>query len=352
MRETSLQKKEINSGNNLANTEDSYSQSDILTKIAKAYYLMINYKSEEAIELYQSLPKKHYKTGLILSNLGRCYMDLGLNKEAEKYFSDSYKLEPYRLEGIEFYSSCLWSLQKHAELSDVALSSIEKNPFAPEAWVAIGNCYSQQREHDTALQFFNRAIQLNQNMAYAHCQCGHEYIYKDDFQKAKKCYEIAQVIDPKHFNAWWGMGNVYHKQEKYDRALDLFQKANEINDKNPIIWAYLGITHMNNNNYQEAQINFERSEEQNNKFIQTRYHKAQVLVKLGHYEKALKELHFLLETSPKEAQIYILIGKVYQKLGRNDKAHQYYVTAQDLDDKQSQRIKSLIDSQHLSLIHI
>jgi anaphase-promoting complex subunit 3 len=89
-------------------------------------------------------------------------------------------------------------------------------------------------------------------MAYAHCLCGHEYIYKDDFQKAKKCYEIALVIDPKNFNAWWGMGNVYHKQEKYDRALDLFQKANDINEKNPIIWAYLGITHMNNNNFKDA----------------------------------------------------------------------------------------------------
>jgi Flp pilus assembly protein TadD len=67
-------------------------------------------------------------------------------------------------------------------------------------------------------------------------------------------------------------------------------------------------------------------------------------VKLQQYEKALKELHFLLENSPKEAQIYILIGKVYQKLGRKDKAHHYWLTAQDLDEKQGQRIKSLIDS--------
>jgi len=179
---------------------------------------MVNYKSHHAIEVFQSLPKKHLNTGFVLTSLGRCHMDLGSNKDAEKFFSEAYKKEPYRLEGIEYYSSCLWSLQKHSELSELALSSIEKNPFASEAWIAIGNCYSLQREHDTALQFFNRAIQLSQNMAYAHTLCGHEYIYKDDFQKAKKCYEVALVIDPKNFNAWWGMGNVYHKQEKYDRA--------------------------------------------------------------------------------------------------------------------------------------
>lgn len=154
-----FQKELLNTGNGASNVADNYTLSDILTKLAKAYYLMINYKSHQAIETFQSLPKKHYTTGFVLTSLGRCHMDLGLNKEAEKFFSEAHKKEPYRLEGMEYYSSCLWSLQKHSELSELALSCIEKNPFASEAWIAIGNCYSLQREHDTALNFFNRAIQ-------------------------------------------------------------------------------------------------------------------------------------------------------------------------------------------------
>ena len=53
--------------------------------------------------------------------------------------------------------------------------------FAPETWVVVGNCFSMQKEHENALKFFNRAIQLNPNNAYAHTLCGHEYVYNEDF---------------------------------------------------------------------------------------------------------------------------------------------------------------------------
>ena len=40
---------------------------------------------------------------------------------------------------------------------------------------AMGNCYSLQKDHETALKNFQRAVQLNPRFAYAHTLCGHEY---------------------------------------------------------------------------------------------------------------------------------------------------------------------------------
>lgn len=39
----------------------------------------------------------------------------------------------------------------------------------------MGNCYSSQKDHETALRNFQRAVQLNSRFAYAHTLCGHEY---------------------------------------------------------------------------------------------------------------------------------------------------------------------------------
>lgn len=39
----------------------------------------------------------------------------------------------------------------------------------------MGNCYSLQKDHETALKNFQRAVQLNPRFAYAHTLCGHEY---------------------------------------------------------------------------------------------------------------------------------------------------------------------------------
>jgi anaphase-promoting complex subunit 3 len=68
--------------------------------------------STEAIELFNRLPTNQYNTGWVLSNIGRCYMEIVQYSEAEKYFAECFKIEPYRLEGIEYYSSCLWQMKK------------------------------------------------------------------------------------------------------------------------------------------------------------------------------------------------------------------------------------------------
>ena len=41
----------------------------------------------------------------------------------------------------------------------------------------MGNCYSLQKDHETALKNFQRAVQLNPRFAYAHTLCGHEYAF-------------------------------------------------------------------------------------------------------------------------------------------------------------------------------
>lgn len=90
--------------------------------------------------------------------------------------------------------------------------------FIPEAWIAVGNCFSLQKEHDQAINFFNRAIKLNPYNPYAYSLCGHEHVYNEDFPKAKKMFEHAINLDIRHYSAWWGQGNIAYKQEKYDRA--------------------------------------------------------------------------------------------------------------------------------------
>jgi anaphase-promoting complex subunit 3 len=169
-------------------------------------------------------------------------MEIVKYQDAVQYYEQAYKLEPYRIEGIEYYSSCLWHLKKTVELTNLAHQSLQKTLYAPEAWIAVGNCFSLQKEHEQALKFFTRAIQLSPNNPYALSLCGHEYVYNEDFPKAKKMFENALSFDVRHYNAWWGLGNISYKQEKYDKAAESFEKAIGINPKNPVLYSFMGIT--------------------------------------------------------------------------------------------------------------
>eukprot|EP00967_Tisochrysis_lutea_P143461 scaffold266498_cov30-Tisochrysis_lutea.AAC.4 len=65
----------------------------------------------------------------------------------------------------------------------LAKRSIELDRTSPHSCCVIGNCFSLQKEHDVAIKFFSRAIQLRPDFAYAHTLCGHEHTAKDDWEK-------------------------------------------------------------------------------------------------------------------------------------------------------------------------
>jgi len=77
-----------------------------------------------------------------------------------------------------------------------------------------------------------------------------------------------------------------------------------------------------------------------------KYQKATVLMSLERFEDALKVLLDLMIQVPKEAPIHIVIGKIYKKLGDIDKALQHFTKALDLDPKDTNMVKSLIDKIH------
>lgn len=49
---------------------------------------------------------------------------------------------------------------------------------------------------------------------------------------------------------------------------------------------------------------------------------------------------------PKEAPIHINIGKIYKKLGKLDEALKFFTRALDLDPKDINQVKSMIDRIH------
>ena len=50
--------------------------------------------------------------------------------------------------------------QKHViDLVHVQVSECEK--LCPETWCVVGNCFSLQRDHDAAIKFFERAVQVD-----------------------------------------------------------------------------------------------------------------------------------------------------------------------------------------------
>jgi len=343
----------INAGGGCAGTSgdggSEPSLAALLQKLGAALHAMHSFENQLTIQLLSTLPRRHFETGYIMVLVGLCYFESADYKKAEQVFQQVWRMEPRRIEGLELYSSALWQLRKDVELGHLAQQCLQWDRLKPQVWCVVGNCFSLQKEHDTAIKFFKRAIQVDPWFTYAYTLCGHEFVANEKFDKAIPMYENALCIDSRHYNAWWGLGNIYHRQEEHENARYHFLKALEINKSNSVLRCYLGMVLDSLNNPLMALENFDRASQGEPMNGMAHFQKACVLMSLERFEEALLDLKKVRYLAPKEACVHFQLGKVYMKLQKDRKALLHFNIAMDLnrDSKDYHTIKTHIERLHI-----
>ncbi|KAJ6914112.1 cell division cycle protein 27 [Populus alba x Populus x berolinensis] len=302
----------------------------LLRTLGKGYRLFCMYRCQDALDVYMKLPHKHYNTGWVLCQVGEAYVELVDYLEADRAFSLARRASPYSLEGLDVYSTVLYHLKEEMKLSYLAQELISTDRLAPQSWCAMGNCYSLQKDHETALKNFQRAVQLDSRFAYAHTLCGHEYVALEDFENGIKSYQSALRIDARHYKSWHGLGMVYLRQEKNEFSEHHFQMAFQINPHSSVIMSYLGTALHALKRNEEALEMMERAILADKKNPLPRYQKANILVSLESFDEALDVLEELKEYAPRESSVYALMGKIYKRRNMYEKAMLHFGLALDL----------------------
>ncbi|XP_014343062.1 cell division cycle protein 27 homolog isoform X2 [Latimeria chalumnae] len=320
----------------------------LLRDMGKGYLALCSYNCKEAINILSQLPPHHYNTGWVLCQIGRAHFELAEYMQAERIFSEVRRIESFRVEGMEIYSTTLWHLQKDVDLSVLSTDLINLDRSSPEAWCAAGNCFSLQREHDVAIKFFQRAIQVDPHYAYAYTLLGHEFVLTEELDKALACFRNAIRVNFRHYNAWYGLGMIYYKQEKFNLAELHFQKALRINPQSSVLLCHIGVVQHALKKSEKALDTLNKAINIDSKNPLCKFHKASILFATEKYKAALQELEELKQIVPKESLVYFLIGKVYKKLGQTHLALMNFSWAMDLDPKgANNQIKEAIDKRYL-----
>lgn len=137
-----------------------------------------------------------------LNIVARSFYEMANYVLARRAFRALLEAEPYRLQSTEQYSTLLWHLGDPPALSFLSQQLISVDREAPQTWIAAGNCFSLQKNHDEAMRCFRRATQVDPACAYAWTLCGHESMEMEDFERAIAFYRTAIRTDTRHYNAW------------------------------------------------------------------------------------------------------------------------------------------------------
>ena len=306
---------------------------DLLSKIGTGYFSLSHYRCQEALRCFNALPLTQRETPWVLAQIGRAHYEQTSYLEAEKVFSRLKTLVPSRTEDLELYSTTLWHLKNEVDLAFLAHETVELDRNSPQAWCAVGNSFSLQRDHDQALKCFKRATQLDPNFAYAYTLQGHEHISNEEYDKAMHSFRASISADKRHYNAWYGLGKVYEKQGKYTFAEQHYRTAASINPTNAVLITCIGVVLEKMKNPRGALVQYSRACDLAAKGALCRFKKARVLMTLNEPEKSLRELLILKDIAPDDANVHFLLGKVYKTLRQKGNAIRHFTMALNLDPK-------------------
>ena len=164
---------------------------------------------------------------------------------------------------------------------------------------------------------------------------GHEYIVTEELDKALNCFRNAVRLDKRHYNAWFGIGTIYSKQERYQLAEANFKRALDINGNSSVLMCHIAVSQQSQKQWDKALNTLNQALEKTPNNSLCKFHRSSILISIGKFEDALKELEELKSLTPREPLVYYLIGKVHGKLGNTDLALMHYSWASDLDPKGS-----------------
>jgi len=96
-------------------------------------------------------------------------------------------------------------------------------------WLEKGNKFYFAKRYDEALSAYSKAIEYNQNMAFAYNNRGNVYNAKGNYDAAILDFGQAISLSPDYAHAYNNRGVSYYNKRLYDQAISDFTRAIAIN---------------------------------------------------------------------------------------------------------------------------
>ncbi|SPO27137.1 related to nuclear protein bimA [Ustilago trichophora] len=261
--------------------------------------------------------------------LGRSYAECSQYAPSETHFSTARKLNPFIASHMDVFSLVLFHLSREVKLSALAQHLAMVAPGTASTHIVVGNAFSLQKEHQTALVCFQRAAAAAPEYAYAFTLAGHEAHDLGLHDEAIAYFRSAIRCDRRHWNAWAGLGRVYLGIGGHEHAAcKSLQQAIHLNPSNHILWDLVGWTFSLINAPEKALECYDRAIElAPSASVLTYLRRAELLLQHGDPESSHRDLVRAQDLAPEEASIHILLAQSYMRLGGGAFCHLEGATA-------------------------
>jgi tetratricopeptide (TPR) repeat protein len=239
-------------------------------------------------------------------SLGLVFFQHGYVEQAEGFFEQAAKDDPSSAEALYGLGSSYLNQQKNAAARDCFERSLKLHAAyqgtPPNAWNNLGILAAREGHADQAIEYFQRALEIDPRHTIALQNLGNAYRQKKDWPAAQTALERALLLNPQDPEANYSLGMVYAQQNDAQHAYEYLQKAIAARPVYPEALNNLGILYLRTRRPDDAKRSFEESIRVAPHYDQAYLNLARVYAIEGHREKAKAVLENLLKQNPEHPQ--------------------------------------------------
>ncbi|MCU0643381.1 MAG: tetratricopeptide repeat protein [bacterium] len=137
-------------------------------------------------------------------------------------------------------------------------AAIAKAPHFAKAYVLLGLELASQNEWEKSLEFYQRALQINDSYSTALLNAGYSYIQLQKWQEAKQSFEKLLSLDPENPYVHSTIAQVYYMLQDYHTAIEFMLAAIKNQPEQANLYFNLGRMYQKNSQVNQAIAAFEK----------------------------------------------------------------------------------------------
>jgi tetratricopeptide (TPR) repeat protein len=284
-------------------------------------------KLNEAVQTLQSVVSRepgmavgHYQLGIAFSQLG----DLD---HAGTEWQEAVHLRPDMVDAYRSLATLALQKADMAGLERSASEMIRLQPAAADGYAMRSFSLMARKQFPAAEQDARKAIEIAPQAGVGYLEMGHLNALQQRFSEAENWYKQSLSRDANSGDALRGLLNLYVAQKQTDKAIATANAQIAISPNNSTFYDLLGSLLLGKKDYKGAEPALRKA-------IELDKHNSDAIAKLGSVQSAegtpdaaLATYNSGLKDNPKQAEIYILIGGVYENKHDLENAKSAYQTA-------------------------
>lgn len=264
----------------------------------------------------------------------------------------------------------------------------EENPKNLDVTINLANAYDELKDFDKAIEFYNKAIEIDKTCALAFNNRGYSYFNKKEYENALQDYDKAILLNPKlqiakdnrtrlleviaekeefkdiiskseqgqkDWQYYFNLGMAEARLGEYQKAKDAYNQALSLNSNYAQAYLFRGILEHGKGNLDDANSDYSHALKIDDKLIDAYFNRAQIVFSKENptdedLKNALTDLNKAVELDPKFIDALYSIAVIEKKLGQYQNAIKTLDKILEIapDSVNSRAIKKLIIKKYLN----